>query len=242
MAIDVVDKIQKLLALSQSSNPAEAALAAARAQELMLKHKIAMADLRIAGDDSVKEQVQAGSLGGNRTRKVVWRGALGQAVAAAFSCEAIWMGRDLTLIGHVSDLQAATYVFQYLEREIDRLGRESLEAKRGELPGAAAIRWLNSFRIGAVNMVNVRLQRQKQEQEDAARRTAQTAMVLVKKDEAEVAQFIQQEFGKITEGKQSRTERDVQAMYEGQEAARKIDLNAKGGALGAAKSEIKGRN
>src|SRR5262245_61768133 len=38
----VIDRIKKLLALSTSSNEAEAALAAARAQELLQKHNLTM--------------------------------------------------------------------------------------------------------------------------------------------------------------------------------------------------------
>ena len=39
----IVDRVKKLLALSTSANPHEAALAAAKAQELLFRHNLSMA-------------------------------------------------------------------------------------------------------------------------------------------------------------------------------------------------------
>jgi len=50
----VINKIQKLLALATSDNVNEAAVTAARAQELMTKHQLEMADLESMTPDAVK--------------------------------------------------------------------------------------------------------------------------------------------------------------------------------------------
>ena len=51
--MDYVDKIKKLLALSESNCEAEAAAALIKARELMAKHKIEMCDLKVEKDDKI---------------------------------------------------------------------------------------------------------------------------------------------------------------------------------------------
>lgn len=53
---EALDKVRKLLRLSESSNPHEAALAASRAQEIMERFKIE----RLSMDDQAQHQSNAG--------------------------------------------------------------------------------------------------------------------------------------------------------------------------------------
>jgi hypothetical protein len=77
MAIDttVLTKIKKLLALSTSSNPNEAASAAAKAQELLMQHNLTMSQIETHGQES--QYCEAFVNTGSR----VWRRLLLTAIA-----------------------------------------------------------------------------------------------------------------------------------------------------------------
>lgn len=126
----ILAKIRKLLALAaDKTNEHEAAVAAAHAQRLLLEHNISMAVLESTG------QEKAESVGNLRQERAVksgsgtkWREILAYAVARSGFCELItglttgkisyiWIGRD-------TDVQTSIYVFEYLERELERLSQE----------------------------------------------------------------------------------------------------------------------
>src|SRR5215471_21045969 len=96
---NVIDKIKKLLALSESSNPHEAANAAARAAELMFEHKIQSADLEIAGGGKrPAEAVIETTLHGGKWREF-WKGQLADSLARSMGCRVYWHGGHLQIIG-----------------------------------------------------------------------------------------------------------------------------------------------
>src|SRR5439155_27189213 len=86
MAVDitpVLTKIKKLLALSASSNPNEAALAAAKAQELLMQHNLTMSQVETHGESKYGEAfVKTGSR--------VWRRLLLAVIARNNFCEMVY--------------------------------------------------------------------------------------------------------------------------------------------------------
>jgi hypothetical protein len=84
--MDIVDKVKKLLALSKSSNPNEAAAAAARAAELMFEHKIEAADLEITGGAKRPVEAVTEATLSNGDWREFWKGQLAEAVARSMSC------------------------------------------------------------------------------------------------------------------------------------------------------------
>ncbi len=82
MAVDstVLSKIKKLLALSTSSNPNEAALAAAKAQELLMIHNLTLSQVEAQGEEKYCEAfVKTGSR--------VWQRLLLTVIARNNFCE-----------------------------------------------------------------------------------------------------------------------------------------------------------
>lgn len=135
--MNVVDKILALKRLSenQSATPAEAASAAARVQELMLKHKISEADVGTREEtvqwfpDALYEA----------KRESKWRSTLASGLARINGCRVMkGLGpngtRRLSLIGYEGDVEVVRYLFKYLERETERLARKYLRTE-GPLPG-----------------------------------------------------------------------------------------------------------
>lgn len=154
----VISRIRKLLALAQSSNPHEAALAADRAVALAQRHNLDLARLGPAGEERFGEHTV--DVGG----AAPWRWLLMSAVARASFCRALRQrvaGRfqsEMFLIGEPHNARVCEYLYAYLAREVDRLAERAwrrASAVYGDW--VEARRWKNDFRRGAVVTIADRL-------------------------------------------------------------------------------------
>jgi hypothetical protein len=166
----IVDRIRKLLALSKSDNVNEAAMAAARAQELMQEYQIEMADISVQTGqemprEDAKEQVLEET--GSRSKALRWRVQLAGTLARAFNGRIYYtQGTDrIVIIARPSDAQTVRYLLGFLAIEIERLCSKEWAAlmseyKAGEYQGLQpprATAWKNSFRDGAVHAIAAKL-------------------------------------------------------------------------------------
>lgn len=113
---ELIDKIKKLLALADSSNPNEAAVALSRAQKLMERYNIEAVDLKIEND--ISESVIEPIKGLNHKHYV---SVLVSIIRKAFGVEAIVRTRNskidaVTFIGNDSILESCKYIFVLLSR------------------------------------------------------------------------------------------------------------------------------
>jgi hypothetical protein len=162
--MNIADKIKKLLALAQSSNPNEAALAAARAQELMVKYAIDEAQL--AGTPGhVEEEIQSEPMSGKYGAVQHWHAQLADTIARSFFCRVYFVPRgDVYMVGRATDREALRATYLYLLGEITRMSDSAWIAARAGLPmlksqqlGGYAIKWKRAFHVGAVATVRERL-------------------------------------------------------------------------------------
>jgi Protein of unknown function (DUF2786) len=154
MTQSVVDKVRKLLRLSTSSNAHEAALAAAKAQELIDRHQLEQVCLEldtpsVSMNEPIRKFDDAPLEGGQRDR---WRQALASCVARANSCRVFLVDSNIMLVGRPSDVDGVRYLFAWLVREVERLAQDA-GAGKGRT-------WRNNFRLGAVEAIRVQLQQQ----------------------------------------------------------------------------------
>lgn len=233
--MDVIDKIRKLLALSTSSNPHEAANAAARAQELMFAHKIESADLEIAGSKQEAEPVGDHTILSARWREP-WKGSLANAIAHSIGCRMYWHGPNIQIVGRRSEVETGRYLFGYLVLEIERLATVGWSLRRGTTSENATV-WKNNFRLGAVVTIRERFDAQKRDQEAKARVTSCTALAIVQRDEAAVVAFYKRLDlrGKVRTS--SKTSRDGYAA--GQVAGGSIEWGGARAAIGGSKQRLK---
>ncbi len=148
-------RVRKLLALATSPNPHEAALAAARAQALIERHRLEAwleAEQREHDDpdpivDARDEPLEVGR------RLRTWKVVLASALAEVNGCLAYTAtrGRDeaIVLVGRGRDRAAVAELWGWLVRRI-----EWLSATHG--PGRSR-QWHEAFRIGVVDAVAERL-------------------------------------------------------------------------------------
>lgn len=158
----IIDKIRKLLALSNSSNEHEAALAASHAQRLLSEHNLAMADIEPDIKPDSADRVETAV---SKTL-AKWVRHLSAGICTAFDCQAIHnpaIGK-LTFIGVGADAQIAVYTFAFLDKTIRRLCSNYVKQ---HVPVQIASRhrelMRQSYYLGAVSTITEKLRCQKQQ-------------------------------------------------------------------------------
>lgn len=213
-------KVRKLLALATSSNPHEAALAAARAQRLIEAHRLEqwlLAEHAEKDDpDPIVDAREAPLEVARKVRK--WKVALACALADVNGCVAYVLARGddeaIVLVGRARDRDAVVALWQWLSKRI-----EWLSATHG---AGRSRQWHDAFRIGVVDEVARRLDEGRTEASDALGSTA-----LVTVDPRRVAhrealdRFVDEHLG-LGHGRAMRV--DAAAYRRGQGAAQEIAM------------------
>lgn len=245
----IIDKIKKLLALSQSANEHEAALAAARASELMLEHQISEAKLQTT--TTTEEPIEEHVVEGSDKKCVMWKGELAERIAVTLGCKMFWLSRKLDathkevftkILGRKSSVQTVEYLYLYLVAEINRLAESKYdpendeEYQRAEQNGAhfshrshAARRWKEAFRLGATRTICNRLSAQREQTFKNARNVTGTELVVVNQAIAKIEKDIEKIMAILAAKKMKTTSFSPNTRsdgyHEGQRAGHDIDLN-----------------
>jgi hypothetical protein len=174
----IVERIKKLLALSSSQNPHEAALAAAKAQELLFRHNLSlsMVEAALEGGSSayVSDRFDSGGW-------MHWRLRLLSAVARNNFCRGVsYQGtRDVGIVGEPHNVTVVKHLYAFLVREVLRLADLGVKEQHG-LDEEESRAWKRSFYLGAVRTIAQRLATQRQRDISA---DPQAAALVVRKDQ-----------------------------------------------------------
>jgi hypothetical protein len=218
----VLEKIRKLLRLATNNpNVNEAAVAAARAQQLMLEHKLAQIDLSATDEDKDDESVLETPFDGGRKGGLTpWRQSLITVVAKNCFCRAILTtvvgptGRKMKhaiLIGSPDDANVTMYVYGYLQGEINRLCRA------GDRADKYAFR--NAFRRGAVVAIAEKLAAQRRQQS-----SGEKALMVINRADNAVEQYIQGAYKNLRASRAMRPVKDSGGFHDGYRAGQKMDI------------------
>lgn len=170
----IVEKIRKLLALSEGSAGAEAATAAAMAHKLMRKHAIeqsALDEAALLAEDPLTRTHLPIS-------RASWTAQLGWALATHCNVRALRGSRSfdpetgtyfsrkaqyyLVGYGHASDLAIWEYLYSVAHREIERLAKEYIKAEK-ERYGYVTRTEMSEWRVSAVAGLRTKLYRMRRE-------------------------------------------------------------------------------
>lgn len=156
----IIIKVKKLLALANSSNEHEAALAASHAQRLLSEHNLAMADIDHTYELKSADRVET------KVSKTLpkWTRHLSAAVCTAFDCQAIHHPADgkMTFIGIGADVQIAIYIFSYLDHTIKKLCGAYIKKDANKNISSRDRNFMRqSYCLGAVSTITERLREQK---------------------------------------------------------------------------------
>ena len=123
MKSKTIDKIKKLLALGQSSNEAEAALALKMASKLMAEANISELDLALNEDDPVDMDLFYGKFDPK------WKKNIGCFVAKLNYCKVVSTSTSVYLIGRESNKTIARSMYDYIIFCINTNGKAIRKAK-----------------------------------------------------------------------------------------------------------------
>jgi hypothetical protein len=159
----ITDRIRKLLRLAESSNPNEAATAAAMAQKLLAKYNLARSDI-----SAEAEKLQASSeRKKTRQRLEDWAFLLARVVSRAFDCEYFHRvsSSETVFVGVDPSPEICGWLYHYLYKTLLRLASRHMRGPQCKrLRSTKSKRSAReSFLAGAVYIIGARLKEQKRQ-------------------------------------------------------------------------------
>ena len=142
----IIERIRKLLRLSQSANPHEAALAAERVQQMLSEYNLTMDSIGCDAETTSTRQVN------RKTRKVLekWAYALASRTARVFDCKYYHDPNTggTSFVGVGVDPEVCGWMYGYLYKTLLRLASEHMRgpARRRKIEARGSE--LFSFRRG----------------------------------------------------------------------------------------------
>jgi hypothetical protein len=113
MSTKIIEKIQKLLSLSESSNENEARVAMLKAQELLAKHKLSIQEVKDIEVINSKIKYHKSS---TTFTKAKWKGRLASIIAENFGCYMYFSScrtNTIVFFGREEDIIVCNLVFEY---------------------------------------------------------------------------------------------------------------------------------
>ncbi len=241
---EAIAKAMKLLKLANSDNVHEAALAAQRAQEILLRYEISAAMLEenavdpLDEEDIVDFQSKGAPLDDLGQRKARWKTYLADTVAKANQCEIYTIGPKIALVGRPSNADTVRYMYAALSREVEQL---ATKASKG-----CGRTWANNYRLGVVDAIaKLMAELNKTVAESVRKEAGDNSMALVKvnnalatieKRQAEVKGWVKKNLKlKLT---YSRSSYDAEARNQGRADGANININRGRAGLGAGQKQI----
>ena len=219
---DLVQRLQKVRALTESSVPGEAAAAAAKLQEILLKYNLEMEDIEEespeADDRYVKEELELAATSGNM---INWRRILLSGIARSLMCAAFgYKGTPkMVIVGQKHNIEIVRHFYDYLSSEISRLADATWQKARSRTLEHGRS-WKSSFYNGAVDIV---VQRLEEKYQQVSRRNSETR-ALVLRNERELDDAVGNLIGRVR--RNTVRQRHSEAGYSrGARAGKRVSLD-----------------
>ncbi|MEM1172449.1 MAG: DUF2786 domain-containing protein [Cyanobacteria bacterium P01_H01_bin.35] len=217
---NLLEKISKLLALANSPNEHEAALAAEKAAELLAQHNLSVADL---GEDK-DEDITKGIV--DKTgRYVTWKMWILAGIANANGCQAMRSTHtgEMRLVGTETNITVSQSLYEYLTAVVDKL------VKQHKGKGRA---FINAFRVGCATRLRQRLEQRRKNMEakglvanaDYNSKSAMVVRSMFEKHTLAIQVYLKQEGVKCKTQKSTGVNNDLGFSF-GYIAGEKISLN-----------------
>lgn len=141
---EIIEKIKKVLAMTDSPYPEESQAAMLKAQELMLKNGLSISDIEDADKPKQKEVVD--EIAYESIRLKWWKKSLSGIIGNNFRCHPYLGYHGVYFIGIKEDVEIAKNVYLYAVVVIEQLSREY--AKANKKPGVDSRRTKNTYILG----------------------------------------------------------------------------------------------
>ncbi|MGI1671969.1 MAG: DUF2786 domain-containing protein [Neptuniibacter sp.] len=206
----IIDRIQKLLALSGSDNEHEAAIALKRAQALMQEYQVSDLDLELG--DIIRGDTHAC----DARKPAYWVIYLTSTIGEAFACAPVLVekpkGCDVAFIGVDPQPKIAAYAYEVLYRQLKTARTQHIKEQNKRIKSSTKTRRGDLFAQNWVLAVYKKIQKLAQ--------TERTAAL--------IAIYQEQEFNKLTDSKgreHKANRRDYASGLAGRVAGRKAQLH-----------------
>src|SRR5580693_4403340 len=168
---EAIRKAMACLRLAKSSNANEAALAAAKAQEIITRYGLSIDDADFDTNEAAKDKEEVKYFSNDPIDDVErahrgWALRLCSTLANLNCCRLIQSpnidgkgGKRLMVIGRGSDVQTVRYLYGYFKHEVIRLMGENTKGNSGT--------YKSQYCLGVVDTLGQRLQAQKKQTEKA---------------------------------------------------------------------------
>lgn len=217
----IISKIQKLLALGQSSNKHEAELAIANANKLLTKYNLSLFDVQNQNGmnmQATQKDIQLGS------RVASWKKNLIAILCEYNYCTSIIRRQGngenfFIIVGAEVNIMTVLNMYAYLIETIDRLTAKS---------NTKGVTEKNSFRMGMVHGINMKLEETKHTIIENGIDEECTALMVIdveKRNKEMIQNYLSENFQRLSTAKQSRSNIDGRAFLEGVSAGRNVNLN-----------------
>lgn len=196
----LVDKLQKILALTKSPVEGEASAAVAMLTKLLAKHNLDMADLESSGKAEAPK-VGREAFDGGKGKTVRYRLDLAEVLAKHFFCYPMldYTSGSVVFIGRPENTDSLKMLYAWLLKQIWRISTEE-HAKVGSMIHGK--RWHAGFGEGIVDRLGERLK---------AIRDAQTTDVtmnaLVVHHDTEISDWMEENYGIRVDGRMTAKDR-----------------------------------
>ena len=227
----IIEKVQKLLALSQSSNANEAAAAAAAANKLIDQYRLSEADIQTSDSES-DPLVEDDGFIYETGRIVPWKSSLAIALSKHYGCALFNSthfpnGRQASrykLVGRTSDIKIAKYMFNWLMLECQRLSEKEARGK-GKV-------FASSYCQGFVAGVRQQLMASR---EEAKQNASQSAIIKINAREQEAIDLMNKLHRLRSNRSQSAAQINPNAFNAGLDRGKSIHL---GGAMSSGSANV----
>ena len=193
---DILRKIAALMAKANGTeNEHEAAVFAAKAQEMLAKHNLAMMDV-LEGIAAERRETVTQVEVENKHTPSDWHKRLLGAVARFYFCRSLFCGSKFLLVGKLHNAAVAASMFGYLKKTTERL---ALEWARAEGDIVSLSECLN-FKHACGLRLAERLYRMFQEQQGSGSPTGTTLPALHESETKAIDEFLARAYPNRTPG------------------------------------------
>lgn len=157
----IIERIRKLLRLSHSANPHEAALAAERVQRMLSEYNLTLEGI-------TEEETEKARQINRKTRKdlEVWAHFLASCTASVFDCRYFhdYSTGQTSFIGVGADPEVCSWMYGYLYKTLLRLASEHMRTEARRLRSTKSKQEARkSFLFGAASVIYDRMAEQKKQ-------------------------------------------------------------------------------
>lgn len=209
MDTKLVERLWKILALTESPVEGEAQAAALKLQELLTQHNLSIADLEKRGAAIPQVGESAHDLG---KAGFTWKLDLAETIADHYFCHAIVSRyrKTVSFVGRPDNVESLQMLYAWV---IDQVKRISAEERKAHCLATGEhidpLRWQVNFGLGVVQRLGRRLREMREK--EAADSTC-TALVIHHK--SEISDWLEQQGESRIDGKLTKAEQEARERYE----------------------------